>query len=82
MHPIGLHSRFAAVGAMGLHHTFEAGSLAHTLLHIEGDAIVVTVPATRQGPVTVSYAWKNWPEANVADATGMPLTAFRTPAQP
>lgn len=49
---------------------------------IEGDAVVVTVPATLQGPVTVSYAWKNWPEANVADATGMPLTAFRTLALP
>jgi sialate O-acetylesterase len=58
------------------------GNAIPAAARIEGDAIVVTVPATLQGPVTVSYAWKNWPEANVADATGMPLTAFRTPAQP
>lgn len=58
------------------------GNAIPAAARIEGDAIVVTVPATLQGPVTVSYAWKNWPEANVADATGMPLMAFRTPAQP
>ena len=58
------------------------GAALPAAARIEGDAIVVTVPATLQGPVTVNYAWKNWPEANVADATGMPLMAFRTTVQP
>jgi hypothetical protein len=57
------------------------GTSIPAAVRIEGDAIVVTVPATLLGPVTVSYAWKNWPEANVTDAAGMPLMAFRTPVQ-
>jgi sialate O-acetylesterase len=55
-----------------------SGTASPATARIEGDDIVVTVPATLQGPVTVSYAWKNWPEANVSDATGLPLAPFIT----
>jgi sialate O-acetylesterase len=61
---------FAVVGADGTAIPADA--------RIEGDAIVVTVPATLQGPVTVSYAWKNWPEQNLRDASGLPLAPFIT----
>lgn len=43
---------------------------------IEGGAIVITAPAS--GPVTLRYAWKNWPEQNLRDASGLPLAPFIT----
>ena len=69
----GAPTGFAVIGADG-------NSLPASA-SIQGDTISVTVPATLQGPFTVSYAWKNWPESNVIDATGMPLAAFRTTVQ-
>ncbi|MEY3897665.1 MAG: hypothetical protein RLZZ214_3186 [Verrucomicrobiota bacterium] len=61
---------FAVVGADGAAIPADA--------RIEGDAIVVMVPTTLQGAVTVSYAWKNWPEQNLRDASGLPLAPFIT----
>jgi sialate O-acetylesterase len=61
---------FAVVGA--------DGASLPAAARIEGDAIVVMVPSTLQGAVTVSYAWENWPEQNLRDASGLPLAPFIT----
>ena len=47
---------------------------------IEGDAIVIR--HQKPGPVNVRYAWKNWPEENVRDGSGLPLAPFITPELP
>lgn len=77
----GALSTLDAAAPTGFAVAADDGTSIPAAARIEGDAIVVTVPATLLGPVTVSYAWKNWPEANVTDAAGMPLMAFRTPVQ-
>ena len=43
---------------------------------IEKDMLVVdSVPAS---PVTLRYAWKNWPLENIRDGSGLPLAPFLT----
>jgi sialate O-acetylesterase len=59
-----------------------SGTATPATARIEGDEVLVSVPTTMQGGVTVAYAWKNWPEANICDTTGLPLAPFRTPPLP
>ncbi len=43
---------------------------------IERDALIVTAPQVRE-PVAVRYAWRNFPEANLYGASGLPAVPFQ-----
>ena len=47
---------------------------------LEGDALVVTPPGDLIPPLSLRYAWANWPAATISDASGLPLAPFQTPS--
>jgi len=46
---------------------------------IEGDTILVSSPEVAK-PVSVRYAWENFPTCNLYNGAGLPATPFRTDA--
>lgn len=44
---------------------------------IERDTLLVSAPAVKE-PVAVRYAWRNAPEANLYNSTGLPAVPFRS----
>jgi sialate O-acetylesterase len=66
-------SGFAVAGADGVYHPADAV--------IRGDTVVLRSDKVAR-PVSVRYGWKNWPEANLTGADGLPAAPFRTDDQP
>lgn len=45
---------------------------------LAGDALIVTPPGNLIPPLSLRYAWANWPAATISDASGLPLAPFQT----
>jgi sialate O-acetylesterase len=60
---------FALAGADGVYHPAEA--------RIDGDSVVVTSRDVAV-PLTVRYAWADWPMVNLENGAGLPAAPFRT----
>lgn len=84
-----LRLQFAATGSLattdqaapqGFEMAGPDGNFAPVKARLQGNSIFIGAPSKLAA--TVRYAWKNWPEANVRDSSGLPLAPFLTVIAP
>ncbi len=62
----------------GFEVSFDGNTYMGTPARLGEGAVMITVPKN-QTPLKVRYAWANWPQLSLEDATGLPAPPFEIP---